>query len=317
MSTILVTGATGVIGAVTVAQLIDQGHEVVGLDLYPHHDNLGAYRDRVEVVAGDVTDLALLLELIRSRKVSRVLHLAAFLSAESLTNPMQSVKVNTIGTGAVLDAARALGVERTCIASTISVMGPPAMYGDRVTTEEDPPSPTTPYGVSKLAAEIVARKFREGGLDVIVIRPAVTYGLGRFTSLSGLLNATVRDVALGRKAVFPPWPGGPERGRLQTIYAKDMAATFVAGVTGPPTEHMIFNAPTAEVSTIPEAVQVLRDLVPDADIEIDQTVGRSVDEFPIVDGTRARTELGVTPKYSLSDGFGEMIEHFRAHGDGQ
>jgi UDP-glucose 4-epimerase len=225
------------------------------------------------------------------------------------------VKVNTIGTGAVLDAARALEVERTCIASTISVMGPPAMYGDRVTTEDDPPSPSTPYGVSKLASEIVARTFRDGGLDVTVIRPAVTYGLGRFTSISGQLNATVRDVALGRPAVFPAWPGGPERGRLQTINAKDMAATFVAGILGPRTEHMIFNAPTAEVHTVAQAVQVLRDLVPDADISIDQRVGRTVDEFPIVDGTRARTELGVTPRYSLAEGFAEMISHFRADGD--
>ncbi|MBU2667191.1 NAD(P)-dependent oxidoreductase [Actinoplanes bogorensis] len=312
MSTILVTGATGVIGAVTVAQLIDQGHEVVGLDLYPQPGNLGAYRDQVEIVAGDVTDLSLLLQLIRSRRVTRVLHLAAFLSAESLTDPTKSVKVNTIGTGAVLDAARALDVERTCIASTISVMGPAAMYGGKVTTEDDPPSPTTPYGVSKLASEIVARKFREGGLDVNVIRPAVTYGLGRFTSLSGLLNAVVRDVALGRKAVFPPWPGGPERGKLQTIYAKDMAATFVAGVLGPRTENMIFNAPTSEVHSVPEAVQVLRDLVPDADITIDQAVGTSVDEFPLIDGSRARTELGVVPKYTLADGFAEMISFFRA-----
>src|SRR5690349_3337141 len=102
MSTILITGATGVIGAVTAMQLVDQGHEVVGLDLYPQPENLGAYRGRVELIAGDVTDLSLLLQVIRSRGVTRVLHLAAFLSAESLTDPTKSVKVNTIGTGAVL-----------------------------------------------------------------------------------------------------------------------------------------------------------------------------------------------------------------------
>ena len=77
---------------------------------------------------------------------------------------------------------------------------------------------------------------------------------------------------------------------------------------------MIFNAPSDEVYSVREAVDVLRELAPTAEITISEHAGRTVDEFPVVDGSRARRELGVVPKYGFRAGVSEMMDHFRATG---
>ena len=178
-----------------------------------------------------------------------------------------------------------------------------------------PPSPSAPYGLSKLAIEIMVREFRElHGLDAVVVRPSVTFGPGRFTALSGSFNKLIHDVALGIPTTFPQWPGGLEKGLIQGIFAEDMADTFVRATVAPETEEFVFNAPTTPAYTIPEVVDLLRQHVPDADIEVVDHDYAGLVPFPVVRGERAIETLGSVPRYSLHDAIGWMIGYYRDTG---
>lgn len=305
---VLVTGGTGQIGAETVRQLVNLGYRVVVLDYIVNMANISDILDDVIVVQGDVTDLSFLLKLVRKEKVTRVLHLAAYLTSETSANPMRGIQVNVLGTGNILDAAVVLDIERVCYASTISVLGPQKMYGESFATESSPTSPMNVYGASKRLVEITADLYRDQhGLDVVGIRPAVAYGMGRLTGGTGGFNSIIRDVALGRPAVLNLTSDLSTR--FQPIYNTDMARTFVAATVGPSTPLSLYNAPVLETLTWQEVIDTLQDLVPGASISHVPAAGDW--DTALVDGTAAQRDLGVVPQTDFRAGAAEMIAQFR------
>jgi UDP-glucose 4-epimerase len=171
---VLVTGGAGFIGSHVADRLLADGHEVVILDdLYTGHvEHLPA---RARFYQMDVHS-HWLDEFFKIERPEAIVHLAAQASVRrSVEDPVFDASVNLLGTVALLQAAVQHAVRRFVFASTGG-----AIYGDTdlVPTPEDAPAlPVSPYGASKLSAEVYLRTFHElHGLSYTALRYANVYG---------------------------------------------------------------------------------------------------------------------------------------------
>ena len=129
--------------------------------------------DRLRVRETDIVDGEGLVAAIADIRPDRVYHLAALSSVrDSLEDPAETFRVNTVGTRNLLEAIRRVGVKpRVLVVSSAEAYGDSANLG-RPLCEEDPLLPVSPYGASKAAAEAVASRYvREFDLDIIRVRP--------------------------------------------------------------------------------------------------------------------------------------------------
>jgi UDP-glucose 4-epimerase len=171
----LVTGGAGFIGSHLVEALVRRGRSVRVLDNLStgHVDHLGAVRDGIEFIDGDVLDPTAVSLAVRDVEV--VYHQAAWRSVPlSIEHPNDTNRVNVEGTLNVLTAARDADVGRVIYASSSSV------YGAARTLpldEEATPRPVSPYAVSKLSGEHYCQVFtRVYGLETVSLRYFNVFG---------------------------------------------------------------------------------------------------------------------------------------------
>jgi len=193
----LVTGGAGFIGSNTVDELVRRGHNVVVLDDLSSgkKENLGGVRGKIEILQSSVTDLDRLQEACRG--VDYVLHLGARTSVpRSVIDPLETNRVNVDGTLNVLVAARDAKVKRVVFAGSSSVYGETPTLPKR---ENMPPSPISPYGLSKLAGEMYGQVFQRCyGLEFVSLRYFNVFGPRQdpgsaYSGVLSLFNAAVLD----------------------------------------------------------------------------------------------------------------------------
>ena len=181
---VLVTGAAGFLGGHLVDMLVERGDEVRAM-VRPEEDT-GHLRTRegVEVVQGDMTDMASLRRVVRG--VRRVYHVAAKTGPWGLEDVYRTVNVQ--GLADILHAAMDAGVERFVHTSSITVYGH-HLHG--IVTEDDPfHAEDNPYSRTKIAGEkLIANFVKDEGAPVVIVRPGWIYGprdsasFGRFVAL--------------------------------------------------------------------------------------------------------------------------------------
>jgi UDP-glucose 4-epimerase len=147
---ILVTGGAGYVGSVSAATFLAAGHDVVVLD-----DLTTGHRAAVPTGAslhvGTYADEGALTALLRNERIDAILHCAArSLVGESVRDPSRYYRDNVAGGVALLEAARAAGVNRVVFSSTAAVYGVPTATP---IPEDAPLDPINPYGESKRTFE--------------------------------------------------------------------------------------------------------------------------------------------------------------------
>lgn len=154
MSTWMVTGGAGYIGAHVVRAFREVGLDVVVIDdLSSGHASF--VPDGVPLVQGTILDTALLTRTLTEHSVSGVVHLAGFKYAGvSVQRPLHTYEQNVTGTVSLLEAMAAADVPRIVFSSSAAVYGTPDV--DLVTEETDT-HPESPYGESKLIGEWLIR----------------------------------------------------------------------------------------------------------------------------------------------------------------
>ncbi|MDH4142194.1 MAG: UDP-glucose 4-epimerase GalE [Chloroflexota bacterium] len=150
MTTILVTGGAGYVGSVSVVALLRAGHDVVVLDdMTTGHRSSVAAGARLRV--GTYADQASMERLLAAEGVEAILHCGArSLVGESIVDPGTYYRDNVAGGVALLEAARATGVDRVVFSSTAAVYGVPETTPIRETA---PLRPINPYGDTKRTFE--------------------------------------------------------------------------------------------------------------------------------------------------------------------
>lgn len=169
---VLVTGGAGFVGSHLVETLINSGASVVALDDLStgKMENIKHVKGRCEVVIGDVRKKSVLEKM---GKVDVIFHEAARALLPSFEDPNLDLQVNTGGTINVLEMARKWDA-KVIHASTGSVYGNPVKLP---ILEDHPLKPISPYGISKLAAEMYCNfDLREYGLFVVCLRYFNVYG---------------------------------------------------------------------------------------------------------------------------------------------
>lgn len=184
MSRVVVTGCAGFIGARVTELLLDEEHEVIGLDVLDdaYDARLKQWRlvrlqsrrgfrfHRVDVSRPED------LDTIPAEPCTAILDLAARAGVRpSVERPRVYVDANVSGTVHLLEWARARGIPKLVLASTSS------LYGNRNTVPYDESQetdhPLSPYAATKKAAEVLAYAWHHlHGIDVSVLRYFTVYG---------------------------------------------------------------------------------------------------------------------------------------------
>jgi UDP-glucose-4-epimerase GalE len=165
--TVLVTGGAGYIGSHAAKALSLAGYRVVVFDnLTAGHREAVKYGD---LVVGDITDVAAVVDALGRHAVSAVMHFAAHLDVgESVREPVKYYRNNVVGALSVLEAMAARSVTQFVFSSTC------ATYGDPIETpigENHPQRPINSYGETKLAVERALPHFaRAHGIHSVALR---------------------------------------------------------------------------------------------------------------------------------------------------
>ena len=165
---VLVTGGAGYIGSVVVEELLENKHCVVVVD------NLSTgHRDAVDVrarlIEGDIKDQQLVENILTENNIEAVIHMAGSSQvAESVQFPEKYYDNNVVAGKVLLDAMRAMKVEKIVFSSTAAVYGEAKR---QPIVETDKLEPTNPYGKTKLQFENeLRRNHEEHGLSYVSLR---------------------------------------------------------------------------------------------------------------------------------------------------
>lgn len=306
--TVLVTGVLGCLGAWTARAALADGDHVVGYDLGEDRARLrlvlGADSERVTLVRGDITELEALERTLDEHEITRVVHLAALQVPFVRANPPLGMRVNVAGTVNVFDAVsrrldRIPGIAYASSTAVYNASDPsPA-------PETGGTSPTTLYGVSKLADEGLARVYAaDAGLPSVGLRPYVVYGPGRDQGMTSGPTAAMLAAVRGE-----PYEIG-FTGTAQYDYAPDVARAFLLAAHDPAAGAAVYNAPGVAAS-VEEIVEVIRALVPGAEITWSGDRLPFPAELEAVGFDRA---VGTFPRTPLAEGVAATIAHFRDAG---
>lgn len=181
----LVTGAAGFIGSYIAKRLLEQGHEVVGLDNLNDYylPELKDYRlaqlspfDNFRFVKLDLADREGMANLFKTEQFQRVIHLAAQAGVRySIENPFAYVDSNLVGMMCILEGCRHNAVEHLVYASSSSVYG----MNDKVPFSETDmvDNPVSLYAATKKSNELMAHSYSKlYGIPTTGLRFFTVYG---------------------------------------------------------------------------------------------------------------------------------------------
>ncbi len=297
-NTVAVTGAGGFIGSAVTAMLVERGATVRGL-LGPPSE-----RDRSPKpgggLFGEIDDGPVLDELLADADL--VIHLAGPPSVSgSFAAPQQCARVHVGGTAAVIAAAQRAGVRRLVYVSSAEVYGAGAPCP---VSEDHPPTPVSPYGAAKLAAEALIRAaVHSSPLQAVVLRPFSVFGPGM--SSASVVMAILRQALAGDPvAVADPRPV------RDYCFVADVAEAVIAAAACPlPCDLETCNVCTGFGTSVADLARlVCTALGREARLKSRPAARRPADVQTLVgDRSRAASQLGWRPRVSLADGLQRMV----------
>lgn len=296
--TTLVTGGAGFIGS-HIADALVSDNEVRILD-DRSTGSIENVPDGAKLIQGDVTNQNAVDRAMKG--VDVVFHLAAVVSVEeSVSDPVESHRVNVDGTLAVLEAARRESA-RVVYASSAAVYGDPE--GSTV-SEDDETDPQSPYGADKLAADTYVRTYASVyDLPAVVLRYFNVYGPRQQGPYSGVVDAFFERALEGEPLVIH----GDGKQTRDFVHVYDVVRANLAAATTEQTGRA-FNIGTGRSVTIQQLAAAVG-AAADVDVELEWGPARDGDiRHSRTETDRLRRLLGVQPEVSLSEGLSDLARY--------
>jgi nucleoside-diphosphate-sugar epimerase len=317
----LVTGAAGFIGSVVARQLLDAGHEVVGVDEMnsAYDPRLKQWRlAQLRTATGfrferlDIADLAALESLFAAEPATgtnfaAILNLAARAGVrQSVVNPWVYSRTNSDGTLNLLEMCRRHRVRKFVLASTSSLYG--AHNSLPFSEDADTNRALSPYAASKKAAEAMAFAYHHlHGIDVSVLRYFTVYGPAGRPDMS--VFRFVRQIAEG----VPITVFGDGRQRRDFSYVDDIARGTVAALR--PLGFEAINLGSDHPVELAELIEQIATLVGKRPM-IEYRPAHPADvPATWANIQKARQRLDWTPQVPLADGLRQTVDWYRANRD--
>jgi UDP-glucuronate 4-epimerase len=310
----LVTGVAGFIGSRLAARLLDEGHEVVGLDAFTPYYEVAQKRAALEPLLRrdrplrfEEADLRT-ADLRDLTSVDAVFHLAAQPGVRTSWGPSfeDYVGHNVLGTQRLLEACRREDPPRFVLASSSSVYG----EAERHPTPEDlRPRPVSPYGVTKLAAEHLMEAYGVGfGIPAVALRYFTVYGPGQRPDMA--FHRFIRAALTGEEIEVY---GDGEQTRDVTFVSDAVEATVAAAsadATGP------VNVGGGSRVAVNEVLGILGGLVGRELAVVRRDAPPGDVRHTSADLTRAREVLGYRPAVGIEEGLARELEWLRGLSSG-
>lgn len=305
MGLYLVTGCAGFVGSHLSERLLERGDTVRGVDAFTDYyersvkeGNLSALReaDGFELAEADLAEESLepLLD-----GVDGIFHLAAQPGVRGSWGGTFAVyaRDNLVATQRLFEAAAGAG-RRVVFASSSSVYGNAETYP---TTEDLEPKPVSPYGVTKLTCEHLARVYGESfGLDVIALRYFTVYGPRQrpdmaFTRIAKALASGDRFTVMGTG----------EQSRDFTYVGDAVAATLLSMESG--TAGAVYNVGGGQEASLREIIE-LGERLSGRTLNVVNEPAAAGDVTRTAANTgRIRSDTGWEPKVALEEGFRSQL----------
>lgn len=304
-----VTGAAGFIGRWVVAELLERGYTVRGLDDFSggSRENIEAFSDNpdFELVEGDIRENSDVDRFLKD-EMAAIFHLAAKIDVqESLKRPDDHFETNVVGTYNVLRACKSVDA-RLALVGTCMVYD--AADSEAGIGETHPVKPASPYAGSKLAAEEIAMSYHMGyDMPITVLRPFNTYGPYQKTSMAGGVVSifTRRDLKGEPLKIF-----GDGTQTRDLMYVTDCARFIVEAGFEDAAIGEVINAGTGEDISINELAELIAS--EGTDIEhVEHHHPQSEVEKLLCDPGKASDLLGWEPTVTLEEGVGRMRDWIR------
>lgn len=302
----VVTGGAGFIGSHLVEELVRGGHRVVVVDDLSTGvpTNLDAVAGSVEIVSLDLCrgDLTQLLSDIPA---DTIFHLAGQTGIElSLASPRSDMESNLGTTLALLEAARTAAPESKLIHVSSAIV-----YGDaraRPFREDDPTAPSSPYAVSKLAAEHYVSVFaRLLGLRAAVVRPFTAYGPRQRKQV---VYDLIRRIDEDQNELHVRGDGTEER---SFTFVSSIVDALVCVADRGELAGEAYNVVDDNAASIAELVGMLCELMNVAPRVVYEGTSRPGDVLRLSGDTTRLRSLGWEPRVDLRDGLEETVAWFR------
>lgn len=192
MKTILITGGAGFIGSHVVREFVLKypAYKIINLDALTYAGNLENLKDIEDLpnyhfIKADIVDAKQVLEIFEKHQPEGVIHLAAESHVDrSITNPLEFVMTNVIGTVNLLNAAKHIWKDnyegkRFHHVSTDEVFG--ALGDEGFFTETTKYDPHSPYSASKASSDHFVRAYHDTyGLPIVLTNCSNNYGPNHF-----------------------------------------------------------------------------------------------------------------------------------------
>jgi GDP-4-dehydro-6-deoxy-D-mannose reductase len=305
---IMITGAAGFIGGFLTRHCLDIGCSVLGVDISePKEFPRGASFEYC-----DIRDANRIFELMSGFRPDRIFHLAAqSFPTVSLIEPRKTMDVNVGGTVNLFESVRSCGIKPVVVVACSSAEYGLVASSELPTKEVHPLRPLHPYGVSKVAQDLLAAQyFVNYSIPTVRIRIFNCTGPGKVGDVCSDLARRAVEIELGLRP--PSLKVGNVHTRRAIIDVRDMVRALWLSA-GHCEAGEVYNVGADQIYSVQELIEVIKSHSGvNFREEQDPALIRGCDE-PVIAGdtTKFRSCSGWAPEIDLVGTLQDMLDWWR------
>jgi nucleoside-diphosphate-sugar epimerase len=328
---ILITGSHGFIMGYTIPKLLEQGHEVFGVDNFWKYGKIGRsfeQHPKFHFCAGDAKDVEFIRKVVFENKIQLFVAGAAIIGGISMFHKLayfllaENERITCTAFDVAVEAHNAGFLEKIIVISSSMVYESCETFPSKESDLKVCPPPQSTYGFQKLACEYFAKgAWEQHGLPYTIIRPFNAVGIGEQRAatdsdvmsgnvklaLSHVVPDIVQKILKGQKPLHIL--GNGEQKRHYT-YAGDLAQGIITTMFHPKALNNDFNISTPVGHTVLELAEVIwkKILGPDVPFEYTSDTPFEYDvqmRVPACD--KAKEVLGIECSTGLDEALDEVI----------